>query len=212
MARLPYVAAEDAPEPVADALRRMPAEVGIVHLVAHAQTCLRPFLRLGQAILTSLALAPDLRELAILHTARLSGVDYQWTQHERLARLVGLADEKIDAVRSGAQDRSLFSPVERDVLTFTESVVRSGARDRSLFSPVERDVLTFTESVVRSGDAGDDTYRAIAEHLSDREIVELTIAIGFYQMLGNVMNVTRVDPEPAADVELADLRREASTP
>jgi 4-carboxymuconolactone decarboxylase len=184
MARLPYVAAEDAPEPVADALRRMPAEVGIVHLVAHAQTCLRPFLRLGQAILTSLALAPDLRELAILHTARLSGVDYQWTQHERLARLVGLADEKIDAVRSGAEDRSLFSPVERDV-------------------------LTFTESVVRSGDAGDDTYRAIAEHLSDREIVELTIAIGFYQMLGNVMNVTRVDPEPAADVELADLRQES---
>jgi 4-carboxymuconolactone decarboxylase len=182
VARLPYVTADDAPEPVADALRRMPAEVGIVQLVAHAETCLRPFLRLGQAILTSLALPPDLRELAILHTARLSGVDYQWVQHERLARLVGVPEEKIDAVRAGAPDPAPFSPVERAV-------------------------LAFTESVVRSGDAADDVYRAVAEHLGSREIVELTIAIGFYQMLGNVMNVTRVDPEPAAEVAPADLRR-----
>jgi alkylhydroperoxidase family enzyme len=182
VARLPYVTAEDAPEPVADALRQMPAQVGIVHLLAHAETCLRPFLRLGQAILTSLALAPDLRELAILHSARLSGVDYQWTQHERLALLVGVAGEKIDAVRAGVPDPAQFSPVERAV-------------------------LAFTESVVRSGDAPDDVYREVAGHLSEREIVELTVAIGFYQMLGNVMNVTRVDPEPAAEVEVDDLRR-----
>jgi alkylhydroperoxidase family enzyme len=182
VARLPYVTIDDAPEAVADALRQMPAKVGIVNLIAHAETCLRPFLRLGQAILTSLALPADLRELAILHSARLSDMDYQWTQHARLATLVGLSDAKIDAVRAGVPDPSLFTPAERAV-------------------------LAFTESVVRDGDADDDCYQAVADHLSGREIVELTLAIGFYQMLGNVMNVTRVDPEPAAEVELADLSR-----
>jgi alkylhydroperoxidase family enzyme len=185
VARLPYVTADDAPEPVADALRRMPAEVGIVQLIAHAETCLRPFLRLGQAVLTALALPADLRELAVLHTARLSGVEYQWIQHERLARLVGVPDEKIDAVRAGVPDPAPFSPVERAV-------------------------LAFTQSVVRTGDVDDDIYRAVAEHLSSREIVELTIAIGFYQMLGNAMNVTRVDPEPAAEVTPAALHRSQS--
>lgn len=181
MARLPHVTVDTAPEPVADALRQMPAEVGLVHLLAHAETCLRPLLRLGQAILTAQALAPDLRELAILRTARLTGVNYMWTQHENLAKLVGVPEEKIEAVRSGVSDGSVFSPVERDV-------------------------LAFTESVVRDGDADDDTYAAVAEHLSGREIVELTIAIGYYQMLGNAMNVTRVDAEPAAEVEIDDLR------
>lgn len=182
MARLPYVRPDQAPEPVAEALRMMPAKVGIVHLVAHAETCLRPFLRLGQVILTSLALDEGLRELAILRAAQLSGVDYQWTQHERLARLVGVTADKIDALRDGMVDGSAFTDVERRV-------------------------LAFTTAVVLDGDADDATFAVLAEELSPREIVELTIVIGFYLMLGRVMNVTRVDPEPAADVSIADLHR-----
>jgi alkylhydroperoxidase family enzyme len=181
MARLPYVDPDQAPEPVADALRALPSEVGILHLVAHAETCLRPYLRLGQAILTSLALDAVLRELAILRTAQLTGVDYEWTQHERLARLFGVPDDKIAALRDGVVDGPMFTSTEQRVLSFTTAVVVDGDVDDALFA-------------------------AVAEDLSPREIVELTLAIGFYLMLGRVMNVTRVDPEPAADVSVSDLR------
>nr|WP_241265446.1 carboxymuconolactone decarboxylase family protein [Streptomyces boncukensis] len=179
---MPYVTADEAPEPVAEALRMMPAQAGIVNLVAHAETCLRPFLRLGQAILTSLELDPGLRELAVLRAAQLCGVEYEWHQHERLARVVGVADDKIEALRGGAADSEVFTDLERRV-------------------------LDFSTAVVLTGDADDATYAAVADDLSPREIVELTVSIGFYLMLGRIMNVTRVDPEPAAEVSIDDLKR-----
>lgn len=182
MARLPYVDPDQAPEPVAEALRALPTQVGILNLMAHAQTCLRPYLRLGQAILTSLELDAVQRELAILRTAQLTGVDYEWTQHEQLAALFGVSDDKIDALRDGVIDGPVFTQAEQRV-------------------------LAFTTAVVVDGDVDDTVFAAVAQDLSPREIVELTISIGFYLMLGRVMNVTRVDPEPAAGVSVSDLRR-----
>jgi 4-carboxymuconolactone decarboxylase len=183
MARLPYVKAEEAAEPVRDALEAMPAKVGIVHLVAHAETCIRPFLRLGQAILTSLELDDGLRELAILRAAKLTDVEYEWVQHEQLAQLFGVPAEKIDAVR---HDKVTGPP----------------------FTELEERVLAFTTAVVLDGDADDETFAALASEISPREIVELTLSIGYYLMLGRVMNVTRVDPEPAAEVQVEDLEVE----
>ncbi|MDG4810069.1 carboxymuconolactone decarboxylase family protein [Micromonospora sp. WMMD1120] len=179
MARLPYVNADEASEPVAEALRAMPAKVGIVQLIAHAETCLRPFLRLGQAILTAQQLDPALRELAILRTAQLSGAEYEAVQHERIALQVGVTAEQVEAVRAGRIDGPEFTELQRSVLALTTEVV--------------------------AGDVDDDTFDAVS--LPPRETMELILAIGFYLMLGRVMNAVQVDLEPAAEVEVAQLRR-----
>src|SRR5437763_15457017 len=71
VARLPYVQADAAPEAVREALERVPP-LNIFKLLANAETCFRPFLRLGEAILTKQELDPLLRELAILQTAKLT--------------------------------------------------------------------------------------------------------------------------------------------
>ena len=180
MARIPYVTAETASEQVRETLRALPAEAGIFTLVAHAETCLRPFLLFGQAILTALQLDPRLRELAILHSARLSGVDYEWVQHVRLAQLAGVTEAQLDALRAGETEAAVFTDTERRV-------------------------LAFTGELVRTGDASDAGYARLAERLGAREIVELTLTIGFYRMLGGLMNVTRIDPEPPVEVRFEDL-------
>jgi len=179
MARLPYVTPDNASEPVADALRAMPAEVGIVHLIAHAETCLRPFLRLGQAILTAQQLDPDLRELAILRTAQLTGAEYQAVQHERIGLLVGVTGQQIEAVRAGRVAGPEFTEGQERVLAFTTAVV--------------------------AGDMDDATFAGL--DLPPRETMELILAVGFYLMLGRVMNAVDVDPEPAAEVSIEELRR-----
>jgi AhpD family alkylhydroperoxidase len=179
MARLPYVTPDNASEPVAEALRAMPAKVGIVHLIAHAETCLRPFLRLGQAILTTQQLDPVLRELAILRTAQMTGAEYQAVQHERIGRLVGVTVQQIEAVRAGRIAGPEFTEGQERVLTFTTAVV--------------------------AGDVDDATFAGL--NLPPRETMELILAVGFYLMLGRVMNAVDVDPEPAADVTIEELRR-----
>jgi AhpD family alkylhydroperoxidase len=179
MARLPYVTPDNASEPVADALRAMPAKVGIVHLIAHAETCLRPFLRLGQAILTAQQLDPVLRELAILRTAQLTGAGYQAVQHERIGLMVGVTEQQIEAVRAGRVAGPEFTEGQQRVLAFTTAVV--------------------------AGDMDDATFAGV--DLPPRETMELILAVGFYLMLGRVMEAVDVDPEPAADVTIDELRR-----
>src|SRR3989440_12656351 len=98
VARLPYVEAKDAPEPVREALGRLPP-LNIFKLLANAETCFRPFLRLGQAILTEQELDPLLRELAILRTARLTPAEYEWIQHVEIAKAVGATQQQVQAIQ-----------------------------------------------------------------------------------------------------------------
>ncbi|MDQ3935794.1 MAG: carboxymuconolactone decarboxylase family protein [Actinomycetota bacterium] len=181
MARLPYVDPETASEEVRKTFDEVPFKLNIIRMAAHAETSIRPLLRLGQAILTAQQLDPVVRELAILLVARLTPAEYEWVQHEALARGIGVPDEQIDALRR--------ADVEADV-----------------FDERHRLVLRFTAEVVRDGDASDATFAAVAEALSPRETVELTLAIGYYMMLARLMNVTRLDLDAPAGVTFEDLK------
>lgn len=180
MARLPYVRAEDAPDDVADALRRGP-QLNVFALMANAPTAFRAWLRWGGTLLGELQLDPVLRELTILRVSMLSpGADYEWVQHEPIARAVGATDAQIDAVRAD----------------------RLEALD-----PAALAVLRFTDEVVRDVAPSDATYAALAEVLQPREIVELLQVIGQYMMLARIMATAQIDPdEPGDFTNVARLR------
>jgi 4-carboxymuconolactone decarboxylase len=168
MARIPYVDPDDAPEPVASALRGNPS-LRLFQLVAHAETVFRPWLRYSGALLQDLELDPLLRELAILRVAALTpGAEYEWVQHESIARSVGAGDGEIAAARSG-------QGLEGDAAL----------------------VVRFTEQVVRDAAPDDATFAAARERLSSRQIVELLLVIGQYMALGRVMASLRIDVDDA---------------
>jgi 4-carboxymuconolactone decarboxylase len=174
MARLPYVDPEQAPEPVREAFERLPP-LNVFRLLAHAETCFRPFLRLGEAILTRQELDPKLRELAILRVARLTPAEYEWVQHVAIARAVGVSDEQVEALERDDPEAPAFSEDEKLVLRFTEQVVRDAKPD-------------------------DATFTAAAERFSPRELVELTLAVGYYMAIARVMEVAQIDiDEPLGD-------------
>jgi alkylhydroperoxidase family enzyme len=181
MARLPYVDPETASEEVQRTFEEVPFKLNIIRMAAHAETSIRPLLRLGQAILTAQELDPVTRELCILLVARLTPAEYEWVQHEALARGIGVPDGQIDALRSADLDADVFD--ERQQLA-----------------------LRFTAEVVREGDAGDATFAAVEAEFSPREVVELTLAIGYYMMLARLMNVTRLDLDAPAGVTFEDLK------
>ena len=182
MARLPYVDPADAPEPVRDALGRVPP-LNIFRMMANADTAFRPWLRWGAALLGELQLDALLRELAILRVARLTPhAEYEWVQHVPIAQAAGASDDQVAAL-------------ERDDL------------EAACFSDDERRVLRFTTEVVRDAQASDSTLGELSEILSPREIVELLMVIGQYMMVARVMATTRMEiDKPAGPGALSAAR------
>ena len=179
MARLPYVDPATAAPPVRDAFEKLPAHLNIFRMVANAETCFRPFLRLGSAILADQKLDALLREHVILRIGKLWDGRYEFHQHVPIAKAFGASDEQI-----GAHER--------------------GDIDAPCFSPLERAALAFATEVVESGKPSDATFARVAEHLSPREIVELLLAIGFYTTVAMLTESTAIELDEALGVRVVE--------
>jgi AhpD family alkylhydroperoxidase len=175
MARLPYVDPASAPAAVRELLDRLPAKLNIFRLLAHAETAVRPLLALGTAILAQQELPARTRELAILRVARLAAAEYEWVQHEPIARAAGVSEAQLAALR-------------RDEI------------DPASFDAVERLVLRAVTEIARDGGASAATLAAMQRHFSTRAIVELVLTVGFYTMLAQLMTTAAIDLDPPAGI------------
>jgi alkylhydroperoxidase family enzyme len=179
MARLPYVEPEKASAELRELLERLPVKLNIFKLMANAETCFRPMLQLGTAVLTRQKLSGKLRELAILRVARLSGAEYEWVQHVPIAKAVGASDEQVAALEAGRADAPCFDATERAVLAFTSELC----------------------AAARPSDVA---FDELAGHLSPQEIVELVIAIGYYMLIARLMETARIDLDPPAGTRIVE--------
>jgi alkylhydroperoxidase family enzyme len=170
MSRIPYYEAENATGRHAEFLGKLGTHLNIYRMLANSEFGLKSFVRMGNALLHRCELDPGLRELAILRVGRLSRAAYEVFQHERIAREVGVAEEKIAALR----DATIEAPV---------------------FSDQEKAVLRFTDDVVRNVRASDKTLKAVDSFLSRGALIELTLAIGYYMMVCRLLETTGVDGE-----------------
>lgn len=170
MPRMPYFDLSRADEQLRAAVGTRPP-LNIYRMLAHGGPTAVGFLELGAALLRKNELDSRLRELAILRVGILCRADYEVYQHERLARRVGVAEEKIQALRDGP--------------------------DAPAFDALERKVLRYTDQVVLNVKAGDSTFKAVADSLSQRALMELTITIGYYMMVSRVLENFEVEIEPA---------------
>ena len=186
MARIPYVEPENASPEVREILERLPVKLNIFKIMAHAETSFRPLLSLGASLLGQQKLDARLRELAILRVARLSNAEYEWAQHVPIARHTGASDAEIDALERGDIEAGCFGELEQAVLRFTDEVVRDVG-------------------------VSDATFAAVSKHLSDQEVVELILAVGFYMTMARLMETTRIDLDPPAGTALLDQARQGGS-
>lgn len=168
MARLPYPDPDGLPEDVRKVYDALPAKLNIFRMLLQAPTCVRGFMQLGGSILQRQALDPRLRELAILRVAALSRATYEWTQHVPIAKAVGASDAEVEAMREGRLE---------------------GLDERAAA------VVRFTEECVREVRVTDPTFDALRRHLPDREVAELTLAVGYYMLVARFLETLGVDLE-----------------
>jgi alkylhydroperoxidase family enzyme len=132
----------------------------------------RRWLRFAGALMPGGRLPRPDSELVILRVAHNCGSEYEWRHHERLGALSGLSGEEIARVREGAGAPG-WTP--RQVLLLR-------AADE-LHSPART--------------ISDDLWAALSAELDERELIELCMLIGHYEMLAMTLNALQVEPDRA---------------
>ncbi|MGX1778805.1 carboxymuconolactone decarboxylase family protein [Nocardia brasiliensis] len=169
MPRLPYPHNPDLPAAVADRLRSLP-DLNVLRMLCHAPSFVPPWTDFANILMTELELAPELRELALLRVIGAEDCIYEWEWHRRIAESVGVTTAQIDALARADIDGPEFCDRERAVLRFVDEI-----RTR-----------------VATTDAAIDVLRRF---LSDREIVELTVAVGFLMLVDRVVRTTGIESD-----------------
>lgn len=170
MPRIPYYEVDTATGKHAEFLGKLKPHLNIFRMLANSESGLKGFVRMGNALLYRCELDPGLRELAIVRVGRVSRAAYEVFQHERIAREVGVAEEKITALR----DATIEAPA------FTDN---------------EKAVLRFTDDVMRNVKASDKNLKAVQAFLSPGAVIELTLTVGYYMMVCRLLETTGVDGE-----------------
>jgi alkylhydroperoxidase family enzyme len=123
------------------------------------------------------------RELVILRIAWRCGSWYEWAQHVPLAARAGLGRGAIESVPDGPSAPG-WSPRQRLLLLAADELH-------------DHRVVT------------DRSWQALAEELSERQLIELCLLAGHYEMLAMTLNSLGVAPERTALARLTG--RAAST-
>jgi alkylhydroperoxidase family enzyme len=172
MARIPYFDPAGASPEVLEQLEQLPhlKDANILRMVAQADSIFVYYLGFAGRLITQLELDMKLRELAILLVGKRTEADYEWVQHAAIARAIGIPQEQIDAVEA--------DELTADCLDADAQVV-----------------LAFTAAVLERPKVDEDTFAAVREILTPREIVELMLVIGHYFMLARIITALEVDPD-----------------
>lgn len=112
-------------------------------------------------------LDPTLRELAILRTGIVGDSKFEYSQHLKVARMVGVAEEKLAAIK--------------------------GWTTSDLFTPVERAVMAAADEILSRNLVEDATFAALQTHLSDAEVLELFVVIGLWRMHGLIVRALHLE-------------------
>jgi alkylhydroperoxidase family enzyme len=143
--------------------------INLLKALAHSPKICRDWNRFGVTLLLKGELSPKLRELAILRVGNLAKSNYEWTKHVPMALAAGASKEQVDALPSWA--------------TSTE------------FNEQEKAVLNYADEVSQNIRVSDGAFSRLRYFLSEREIVELTVTIGYYGMVCRTLEALQIELE-----------------
>lgn len=142
--------------------------------LAKHQSIFEASFSMGKALFTG-ELQPQDRELIILRVAWICGAPYQWGEHVKIAKRMGLTSQTIEKVVEGSSCTSLLE------------------RDRAL--------LLGVEEILTNKMICDQTWLELSDLLSESELIEFVAVVGQYAATACLQNVLRV-PLPRANAGL----------
>jgi alkylhydroperoxidase family enzyme len=174
MARVPYLSREDATQDTKEVWDRVEAErkmptANIFRALMNAPVLLDGFLTYANALRDGSELSPRLRELAILTVGYATGSHYEIAHHQSHALKAGVTPGQL----AGIDD---FETSE-------------------LFDDVERAVMRLAKESTVDVDVTENRWDDVAAHLDDKQMVELTLTIAWYNSGVRIMGLLGIDLE-----------------
>jgi alkylhydroperoxidase family enzyme len=134
---------------------------------------------LGSMMAPGRKLPAPLRELAILRTGIVGDSRFEYSQHLKVARMVGVAEEKLQAIKGWV------------------------VSDK--FNAVERAVMQATDELVGRNLVEDETFAELKRHLSDEQILELFYVIGLWRMHGMIVRALHLEYDNATTARMKEI-------
>jgi alkylhydroperoxidase family enzyme len=122
-------------------------------------------------------------ELLVLRTAYNCSSPYEWAHHVPLARQAGIETSVVVAIPGG---------------------------DSHLFTPRQRLLIRVADELHASRVVGLETWRELAAMLDHRELLEVCMLVGQYEMLAMTLNSLGVEPERGAVAALGESERQVA--
>jgi 4-carboxymuconolactone decarboxylase len=177
MARVPLLDETTNPE-LANLVARLRAGrrgelINVYRLLLHSPALAESWFEHSNAVRWKTELDGRLRELLIVRIAQVQGVDYIVKQHvPALTAPEGITEDDCNALTHWRMSQN--------------------------FSERERAALAYADAMTRDIEVPDSTYDEVARHFNDRQIVELTVLIGAYNMNTRVLKALEIDPQASA--------------
>lgn len=175
MARVSLIDEEQHPE-LADLVARIRGARGgrlinIYRMMLHSPVLANTWFDLNNAVRTDTEIDGQCRELAIIRIAILNDVAYILRAHgPAYALKEGLTPAQVEALADW--------------------------RPSTLFDDKQRALLGYTDAMTRHIDVPDEVFSVLQGYFNERQIVELTMLIGAYNMHTRVLKALKIDPEP----------------
>jgi 4-carboxymuconolactone decarboxylase len=175
VARIPYVDETTHPE-LAPAIGRIRAErrgklIPVYGLLLHSPAIAEEWLAFINAVRWKTQLGARLREIVILRVAVLNHAGYVVDVHRQ--HFTGK-----DGLDEAACDALLADTVSSDA-----------------FTPTEQAVIAYVDALTREAQVPDAVFARLRPIFDVRQIVELSVLIGAYNMHTRVLNALQIDPE-----------------
>jgi 4-carboxymuconolactone decarboxylase len=175
MARVPLIEEKDHPE-LSELIAKIKGARGgrlinIYRLMLHSPALANAWFDLNQAVRYGTEIDGQCRELAVIRVAILNNVEYVIHAHGPVYALKeGLTPAQVEALADWSSS--------------------------SLFTDKQRALLSYVDAMTRDIDVPDKVFAEVREHFTQRQVVELTMLVGAYNMLTRFLKALKVDPEP----------------
>jgi alkylhydroperoxidase family enzyme len=175
MARVSYIEEQDHPE-LGELIGKIRAGrrgtlINVYKLLLHSPALAECWLNLISAARFKTELDGRAREIVIIRVGYLNRVPYVVKQHVPLL-----------AIPEG--------------LTMVECDALADWRGTKYFNERERAALAYADAMTSDVRVPDAVFNELKRHFDERQIVELTVLIGTYNMHTRVFQALQIDPEP----------------
>jgi 4-carboxymuconolactone decarboxylase len=174
MARVSLIEEKDHPE-LAELIARIRGGRGgrllnIYKMLLHSPDIAKTWLEQVTTVRWKTTLDGRIREIVIIRVATLNRVEYVIKAHvPAFALKEGLTREQCDALADW--------------------------RNSTLFNDRQRAALAYTDAMTRDIQVPDAVHAELRRHFDERQIVELTVLIGTYNMHTRVLQALEIDAE-----------------